>query len=155
MPSGLRRYQSASHLHAINFNSFRKQTLFDTAEPRDTFLKILEETRIRYQFNVIAYVVMPTYVHLLLSEPESHMLSTALQVIKQRFSRTRALQEHVWERRYYDFNVFSSAKLAEKIDYIHLNPVTAGLLLAPADWRWSSYRTYVFGEAGPVAVTLR
>jgi hypothetical protein len=88
-----------------------------------------------------------------MSEPECGVLATAVQVIKQRFSRTRILEEHVWERRYYDFNVFTARKLEEKLHYIHMNPVTAGLVLAPADWRWSSYRGYVFGESGLVDVT--
>jgi len=115
MPTGLRRYQQSGDLHAINFNCFRKRSILDTAESRDTFLKILEETRQKYLFEVVGYVVMPTHVHLLISESQSHPLSTAIQVIKQRFSRTR-IEEHVWEPRYYDFNVYSQRKLAEKLD---------------------------------------
>ena len=126
MPSGLRRYQSSGHFHAININCFRKIAIFGTAEPRDTFLRILEETRVRYGFAMAGYVVMPTHVHLLISEPEGHSLSTAIQVIKQRFSRTRLVDGHVWERRYYDFNVFTVGKLGEKLDYMHVNPVAAG-----------------------------
>src|ERR1700751_5498964 len=100
MPAGLRRHQSSGHIHAININCFRKAQLFDTPEPRDTLLTILEETRVHYDFDVVAYVVMPTHVHLLLSEPKSHPLSTAVQVLKQRFSRTRIVEDQVWERRY-------------------------------------------------------
>jgi putative transposase len=153
MPTGLRRYQQTGDLHAINVNCFRKRPILDTPEPRDTFLNILEETRRKYQFQVIGYVVMPTHIHLLLSEPADTSLSTAMQVLKQRFSRTRLMEEHVWERRYYDFNVFSSQKLIEKLEYIHMNPVTAGLVNAPADWQWSSYRAHFLAEAGPVSVT--
>jgi hypothetical protein len=35
---------------------------------------------------------------------------------------------------------------------MHRNPVKRGLAAAPEDWRWSSYRFYFFGEAGPVRV---
>jgi putative transposase len=153
MPTGLRRYHQTGDLHAINVNCFRKRALFNTPEPRDNFLSILEETRRKYLFQVIGYVVMPTHVHLLISEPQNALLSTAIQVLKQRFSRTRVLEEHVWENRYYDFNVFSSHKLVEKLEYIHMNPVTARLVNAPADWRWSSYRAHFHDEAGPVSVT--
>jgi len=152
MPSGLRRFQQSGHLHAVNINCFRKRALFDTAEPRDTFLSIFEETRVRYAFDVVGYVVMPTHVHLLVSEPQACLLSVAIQVVKQRFSRTRFLEEHVWERRYYDFNVFTARKVEEKLHYMHMNPVTAGLVMAPAEWRWSSYRVYAFGEPGIVQV---
>jgi putative transposase len=153
MPTGLRRYHQTGDLHAINVNCFRKRPIFDTPEPRDTFLNILEETRRKYLFQVIGYVVMPTHIHLLVSEPQNALLSTAMQVLKQRFSRIRVIEEDVWEPRYYDFNVFSPRKLAEKLDYIHMNPVTAGLVNAPADWSWSSYRAHYLRERGPVEVT--
>ena len=153
MPIGLRRYHQTGDLHAINVNCFRKRPILDTPEPRDTFLNILEETRHKYEFQVLGYVVMPTHIHLLVSEPQSVLLSTVMQVLKHRFSRTRVLEEHIWESRYYDFNVFSGHKLVEKLEYIHMNPVTAGLVKMPADWQWSSYRAHFHGEAGPVSVT--
>ncbi len=153
MPTGLRRYQQTGNLHFINFNCFRKRPIFDTPEPRDTFCKILDETQEKYHFNLYGYVVMPTHIHLLLSEPQDRPLSTAIQVIKQRFARTRIEQE-VWELRYYDFNVFTARKRIEKIEYMHNNPVTAGLVATPRDWLWSSYRAYVGLEAGLARITI-
>jgi putative transposase len=40
----------------------------------------------------------------------------------------------------------------EKLRYMHNNPVKRGLVLAPGDWKWSSYRFYFLNEAGPVRV---
>ena len=48
--------------------------------------------------------------------------------------------------------MFFGSKRAEKLRYMHRNPVRRGLVLAPEQWRWSSYRHYAFGEAGPVLV---
>jgi putative transposase len=152
MPTGLRRFQQSGDVHAINFCCFRNRPILATPEPRDTFLKILEETRAKYGFHVLGYVVMPTHIHLLVTEPEGHKLSTAIQVLKQRFSRTR-IETEVWEDRYYDFNVKSRDKLIEKLRYIHYNPVEAGLVPDPASWQWSSYRDYVYNESGPVVIT--
>jgi len=95
---------------------------------------------------------MPDHVHLLLSEPIGHKLSTAIQVIKQRFSRTRT-EEYVWEPRYYDHKVLTQPHFVEKLRYIHLNPVRRGLVDKPGDWKWSSYRFYRTNEPGPVIVT--
>jgi putative transposase len=153
MPTGLRRFHRTGDLHAINVNCFRKRTIFDTAEPRDTFLNILEETRRRYLFHVVAYAVMPTHIHLLISEPQTGKVAMVMQVVKQRFSRTRILDEEVWESRYFDFNVYSPRKIEEKINYIHMNPVTAGLVTTPADWQWSSYRAHAYNEAGLITIT--
>ena len=34
----------------------------------------------------------------------------------------------MWQRRYYDFKIYSESKLDEKLQYMHLNPVRAGLV---------------------------
>ena len=57
-----------------------------------------------------------------------------------------------WQRRYYDFNVYSSQKLREKLDYIHTNPVKRRLVQHPKDWPWSSWAFYAKGEVGVVTV---
>ncbi|HEX3819912.1 MAG TPA: hypothetical protein VHW45_06255 [Candidatus Sulfotelmatobacter sp.] len=43
-------------------------------------------------------------------------------------------------------------KRMEKLRYMHRNPVKRGLVESPEQWRWSSYRYYLLGEAGPVSV---
>ena len=152
MPTGLERRQQSGDDHAINFQCVRRRHILGTAESRDTFLRILEETRASYSFEVLGYVVMPNHVHLLLSEPAHHPLSTAIQVIKQWFSRTRT-EDYVWEARYYDFNVVTYDMFVEKLRYMHRNPVKAGLVSRAEDWRWSSFRFYLLNEPGPVTVT--
>lgn len=57
-----------------------------------------------------------------------------------------------WQRRFYDFNVWSVSKRVEKLKYIHRNPVKRGLAETPDQWRWSSFRYYACGEQGAVVV---
>ena len=59
---------------------------------------------------------------------------------------------HVWQRRFYDFNVWTERKRIEKLRYMHRNPVKRGLVDKPEDWKWSSFRFYAYGEAGLVQV---
>ncbi|MGH9641079.1 MAG: REP-associated tyrosine transposase, partial [Terriglobales bacterium] len=61
-------------------------------------------------------------------------------------------EHHVWQKRFYDFNVWSGRKRVEKLRYMHRNPVKRGLVESPKLWRWSSYRAYAPGEAGPVRI---
>jgi hypothetical protein len=64
-----------------------------------------------------------------------------------------ALEEgHIWQRRFYDFVVFSEKKRIEKLRYMHHNPVKRGLVLEPGQWDWSSFRHYAEGERGVVLV---
>lgn len=152
MPTGLKRFQNTGDLHFVTFSCVRHRPILGTPQARDTFVTILEETRIKYHFHVLGYVVMPDHVHLLVSEPDGHDLCTAIQVIKQRFSRTRT-EEWVWEERYHDFNIRTDAKRIQKLRYIHRNPVKRGLIPDPDQWPWSSFRAYAYQEPGPVNVS--
>ena len=95
---------------------------------------------------------MPEHVHLLLSEPERTMLSTAIQMLKQNTARLLECDVRLWYPRYYDFNVHTQKKQTEKLVYMHRNPVKRGLVPAPALWRWSSYRHFLTGEEGAVEI---
>jgi hypothetical protein len=53
----------------------------------------------------------------------------------------------VWQRRFYDLNVWSDKKRLEKLTYMHNNPVKRGLAKGPGDWPWSSWRFYFRGDA--------
>jgi len=59
---------------------------------------------------------------------------------------------HVWQRRFYDFVVFTEKKRVEKLRYMHRNPLQRGLVLKPEEWLWSSFRHYAYGDRGPVLV---
>ncbi len=81
------------------------------------------------------------------------VLTQTLKALKQSVARRLiAGREHFWQPRYYDFNVWSSAKRTEKLKYIHRNPVARGLVERPEDWPWSSYRHYVSGEEGVIEI---
>jgi putative transposase len=90
VPTGLKRYQETRDLHFVTFTCYHWKPYLATGAVRDLFEEMLEQTRRLYLFYVSAYVVMPEHVHLLVSEPERRLLSTALQALKQAVSR-RAL----------------------------------------------------------------
>src|ERR1039457_2740533 len=89
MPARLRRSYGTGSLHFITFSCYQRRPLLRAPQCRDLFLRILEETRIRYGIVVVGYVILPEHVHLLLSEPEESNHSVVLQVLKQRFARSR------------------------------------------------------------------
>jgi len=142
-----RRYQQAGDLHFITFSCYGRKPKLATAASRSLFERCLEETRRAYGFCVLGYVVMPEHVHLLVSEPETKPLATALQALKQSVARRLALRGHepFWLERYHDFNVQNGKKRVEKLRYIHRNPVRRGLVTKPEDWEWSSFRHYMTG----------
>jgi putative transposase len=164
MPTGLRRIHGAGDWHFITCSCHQRQQFFASVRNKDLFLQILEEVRVKHNLIIGGYVVMPEHFHLLISEPmisepARGTLSLTMQVLKQRFSRAckekqRAteLSSAFWQRRYYDFNIYSEHKYTEKLRYIHRNPIRRGLVASPELWPWSSFRYYLLGEEGPVKV---
>ena len=151
MPWGLKRYQDTGTLHFVTFSCYRRQPLLRNCHAAELFERALEQTRLKYGFLVIAYVVMPEHVHLLVSEPERDVLATAIKAIKQSVARKHG-GGRFWQERYYDFNVTTAEKRVEKVKYIHRNPVKRGLVEKREDWPWSSYRHYATGEVGAVEI---
>jgi len=172
MPRRLHRYYGAGYLHFITTSCYHRRVLLGSPIHRDLFLDVLEQVRDRYRFVVVGYVVMPEHVHLLFSEPEREDPSVVMQALKQGFAR-RLLGElrahrdawqsslwndivdegHIWQRRFYDFVVFTEKKRIEKLRYMHRNPVKRELVLEPQQWPWSSFRHYADSEPyGPVLV---
>jgi putative transposase len=150
MPQHLKRIYGKGHLHFITCSCYEQRPNLGTAERRDLFVALLEELRSRLGFRVVGYVVMPEHFHLLMEEHETVTPSTVLQSLKQRFARRVESQGLVWQTRFYDFNVWSSSKIEEKLGYMHLNPVRRGLVVAPEDWAWSSARFYAGVSDGVV-----
>ena len=168
----LKRYYGRGDLHFVTFSCYQRRPLLGEPFAGDVFVRILDEVRTDLDFLLVGYVVMPEHVHLLLSESPSATPSGVLQVLKQRVSR--ALRQRgratagnkglrrpagaelvlpkFWERRFYDFNVWSFDKRTEKLDYMHFNPVKRGLVTLPGDWPWSSWSFYESGRTGLVKI---
>jgi putative transposase len=146
----VRRY-GLGHHHFVTFSCYRRLPYLAEPSSREIFESSLEKTRRRYGFSVDSYVVMPEHVHLLISEPKKGTISVALQALKISVAR-KLPPRPFWQRRFYDFNVFSDRKHIEKRCYIHRNPFTRGLVDHLKDWAWSSYRHWAYGEKGTVEI---
>jgi putative transposase len=155
VPSRLKRYQRFGSDHFITFSCYRRLALLNSDYACRTFEHVLEDVRRWYDLYVFGYVIMPDHVHLLVSEPREGDLRTAIQMLKQlvaRRSKSGKKETRFWQARYYDFNVTTRRKWVEKLRYIHRNPVTRGLVSAPEEWKWSSYRHWLTGKKGTVEI---
>jgi putative transposase len=151
MTQGLKRYQFTGDLHFVTFSCYQLRPYLALPRARRLLEETLERMRLRYNFVVVGYVVMPEHVHLLVGEPASGLLARALQALKLSVSKM-SRQHPFWQSRYYDFNVFSGRKRIEKLRYMHRNPVKRGLVERPEEWQWSSFRHYATGEHGVVEI---
>jgi putative transposase len=130
-------------LHVVQRGNNRNRTFFDD-EDRRTYLLLLRRISERYETSIHAYVLMSNHVHLLMTSGRKDGIALTMQQlgssyarhVNKRYGRTGTL----WEGRYRSAPVDSDFYCLACYRYIELNPVRAGIVSRPEDYRWSSHR---------------
>jgi len=103
---------------------------------------------------VHAYVLMTNHVHLLVTATEATGLAALMKALGQRYAqyinRVHQRSGTLWEGRYYSCLTDDEYYVLACHRYIELNPVRAGMVAHPADYRWSSYRAHAQSELSPL-----
>jgi putative transposase len=112
--------------------------------------------RRKYEARVVGYVFMPSHLHFLLYL-NGIRLGDFMRDFKKYVAQKAApdiglANRGIWMPRFDRVAIRSLAVLRTKLEYIHLNPVRAGLVAKPEDWPWSSARDYLRDQPGPVPV---
>jgi len=114
------------------------------------FLALLGEYAAKRSVLLHSYCLMTNHFHLLVSSPTGEALSGLMQDIGRRYvqyiNQTYQRTGGLWQGRYRRSYVQSEVYLLACMRYVELNPVRAGMVQAPGDYRWSSYRTNAFGD---------
>jgi len=139
--------------HIVQRGNNRAACFFEPADYRH-FLEDLRELAEPCACEVHAYVLMTNHVHLVLTPATTTgpaQLMKALeqrhaQYINRRYGRTGTL----WQGRFRSSIVQSDAYVLACCRYVELNPVRAGMVKDPSDYRWSSYRANGAGEFSPI-----
>jgi putative transposase len=128
-----------------------------------------------------AFVLMSSHLHAVLWPEEKINLSDVLRDFKRFTSRAISAQANlskdsqliskftnnrekhraqdvsqfqVWQDGFHPEAIFTEDFARQKIDYIHMNPVKAGLVSRPEDWPFSSARAYILGDVTSPPVDL-
>ncbi|HET9854260.1 MAG TPA: transposase [Methylomirabilota bacterium] len=145
------RLQLPGGTYHVTARGNARRPIFEDDDDRVRFLVVLASTVARYRMLCHAYCLMGNHYHLLVQTLEPN-LSIAMRqlngVYTQRFNRRHERCGHVLQGRFGAQLVDGDAYLREVCRYIVLNPVRAGLVAHPGDWRWSSFQA----TAGKTAV---
>jgi putative transposase len=108
---------------------------------RKFWVALLENVEAAYEVVCHMYCLMTNHFHLLVTTPAAN-ISASLQCLNgehaQWFNWRYGLKGHVFQRRFWSETVDDDAYFAEVSRYVALNPVRAGLVTRPEQWRWSS-----------------
>ena len=97
-------------------------------------------------FYLTAWVFLPDHWHCICGPIYPVTISLAMKSVKQSslsaVNKRRGTEGELWQPRFFDRALRTVQENNEKVEYIHLNPVRAGLVSRPKDWRWLSYNEY-------------
>lgn len=130
-------------LYHITSRGNARQAIFLNEEDFTAFLGILNSVVRRYNFLLHAYCLMNNHYHLLIETPEGNLSKGMRQLnglYAQRFNQRHQRVGHLLQGRYQSILVDKENYLLELSRYIVLNPVRAGMVKEPKDYRWSSYQ---------------
>jgi len=132
------------------------QTIFFCDDDWHHLYLLLQEGIARYGYRVHAFCCMSNHIHFVIQIGKVP-LSKVMQNIAFRYTRWINRREgrmgHLFQGRYKALLVDADSYLLELTRYIHLNPVRAGMVRDPAEYRWSSHRAYLGTETIPWLTT--
>lgn len=137
-------------MHLIQRGNNRQATFFADEDYRN-YLHWLTEGAEWFACRIHAWVLMTNHVHLLVSADEPDAVAKLMKSVGQRYTqyvnRVYGRTGSLWEGRFRSCLTDSDVYVLTCMRYIELNPVRAGMVEHPADYRWSSYRVNAEGKA--------
>jgi len=146
------RLQIQGGIYHVTARGNDRRRIFEDDDDCARFLIVLSSAVARYHVRCHAYCLMSNHYHLLLQTRETNLSVTMRHlngVYTQRFNRRHERCGHVLQGRFAAQLVDGEGYLREVCRYIVLNPVRAGLVAHPGDWRWSSFLATAGETAAP------
>lgn len=155
MPRPPRLHVPGACYHVV-LRGNHQEPLFGRPADRRVLNAVVAEALAQFECRIHAFCWMTNHMHALVRVAE-HPLGKFMHCIATRYSRYRhkALDTsgHLFERRYKGKLVDVDAYFLTLLRYIHRNPVKAGIVNDPSEYRWSSHRAFLGTESVPWLTT--
>ncbi len=153
MPRERRKLVDGGIYHVIA-RGHNRSSLFEVIDDYEFFYSALRRFKEIFPFDLYHYCLMPNHFHLLLKIDNSKQLPKLLKSIAQSYSfyvrRKYDRVGYIFQGRYKSLLIESDSYLLECGRYIERNPVRAGLVNDPMEYRWSSYKIYSSDKIDPI-----
>jgi putative transposase len=137
-----RRFPGHGFPSLLTTNVESRHPIFRNRLAAEMLIEVISEVQLEEQFTLHSYVVMPDHVHLVITVPIGRSQGRVVQLIKGRFAwrynRSRGDTGKVWQDRYHERALRSEREFASAVEYVHGNPVVAGLAKEIIEYPWSS-----------------
>ena len=145
MARPLRITYAGAYYH-ITSRGNEQRDIFKSQKDREKFLYYLESATERYDAVIHAYCLMDNHFHLLLETPRGNLSEIMRHIVgayTTYFNIKRKRAGHLFQGRYKAILIEGDEYATELSRYIHLNPVRAGIVALPEEYKWSSYKSYI------------
>lgn len=143
------RKKSKTGIYHIIWRGANRQEIFHDDMDWLQFLDTLKRYKIKYQLAIYAWCLMGNHVHLLINEGNEDISITMKRIgisYAKYYNWRYITTGHLFQDRFKSENVETISYLLTVVRYIHQNPVKAGIVNHPVEWKWSSCRGY-YGQS--------
>ena len=137
------RIQFPGAIYHVTNRGNGRQLIFVDSRDRQEFIGTLAICLKEFGAILHSYCLMGNHYHVILETPRgnlSRIIQRLNSVYSQNFNRRHQKVGHVFQGRFAARLVQKETHLHQASRYVVMNPVHAGLVKFPQDWRWSSYR---------------
>jgi putative transposase len=165
------------HAHFVTLTVIHWVDFFIRDEYREVFIKSIQYCQQHKGLEVYGYCIMSSHIHLIVRAGEKELLENVLRDLKRYTAKCfhdlllseqtnyesrkswllKMFQDkdnkkfQFWQYGNHPIGLWSDEVFYQKLNYIHLNPVAAGLVYQPEEWRYSSAIDYA-GKQGLITL---
>jgi len=125
----------------VTTKSWESTFLFQAAKVAQIVVEKMLEYRVKGNYLLHDFVVMPNHLHLILT-PLDSSLEKCMQLIKGgssfEINKLQGIKAAIWQSGFHESRVKSWDEYLTKRDYVSFNPVAAKLVARQEDWEFSS-----------------
>jgi putative transposase len=148
----LKHFDYSNQAVYITTDIYKQRSFFISDVRVNAIYEALDEVYPISDFKIKGFVIMPTHCHFIIVS-QNNDLSNIMHDVKG-LSAFKALDcdlidAKLWQRGFYDHVIRNRKDLIEKLNYIHQNPIRAGLVKDLSDYKHSSFKYYSDGSLKP------
>ena len=140
------KYLDSEYYHVFNRGA-HKSKIFFLEENYLYCLRLLGKYSSQYLVSLAAYCLMPNHYHLICRQEAGGSISKFVQTTFNAYSQAVNKQQGhsgtLFEGKARAKHINSDSYILQVVRYIHLNPVEAGLVVRPGDWKFSDYLEWI------------
>ena len=132
-----------------------RQDVFEDDEDRVSYLSWINDYSKKYKLSIVAYCLMDNHVHFIAIPRKDDSLAKVFSISHMRYSqyfnKKKKASGHLWQGRFYSC-VMDDDYLVTALRYVERNPVRAGIVRKPWQWKWSSAGEHVGQRNGIIDI---